>query len=578
MEERVHPEGDGHVILLGVGTVGREVMRRLHEAGARVLAIDRQPSGEARIYADGLGIAVMELDILRPGAINQVDIRGARAFIACTSDDRVNLSAALAVNDLRPTLRTVVRLNNEQLGEQLEARFPEWTVLSLPGLSSPAFVAAALAAGTLRAWRVADDVVAVLEIPVEEPSLVRSWVDVAPLYIRRESGVVEHWPPPQTPMRSGDRMGAVASARTLTTLGSTEFEYGAGAAGPTILARTVRAISTFFADVDPRLAIVIGLAIGLATLATIVYMEAKGLDFVASLYFVITTMVTVGYGDINLAEDPAEIKLFGSALMIVSLLIFSVITAFVTNWVLSTRLSRLFGTTRTAAIDHAIVCGLGNVGARVLADLRRTMPGATAIDPAGTGAAVSEALRSGATVVTGDARQQSAFQRANAIEARSVVVATGDDMLNLEIALNAREASPRSRIVLRLFDEEFASRVRSTFDIDSVLSPAAIAAPAFTDAAMGRSAVDHFTVDGRSYVYARLRIELGSMYVGATISDLLAHGLVAPFALVPSVGEARFRPAPRTALRAGDTLHVICAPETFGRLTADDASATVSAS
>ena len=37
------------------------------------------------------------------------------------------------------------------------------------------------------------------------------------------------------------------------------------------------------------------------------------------------------------------------------------------------------------------------------------------------------------------------------------MVASSDDLVNLEIALSAREANPRVRIVVRLFDEEFAS-------------------------------------------------------------------------------------------------------------------------
>ncbi|MBW3671471.1 MAG: TrkA family potassium uptake protein, partial [Acidobacteria bacterium] len=66
------------------------------------------------------------------------------------------------------------------------------------------------------------------------------------------------------------------------------------------------------------------------------------------------------------------------------------------------------------------------------------------------------------------------------------------------------------RIVLRLFDEAFARRVRSTFDVDHVLSPAALTAPAFAAAALGRSIVDRFAVEGADYLFVRMHVDPGS--------------------------------------------------------------------
>ena len=60
----------------------------------------------------------------------------------------------------------------------------------------------------------------------------------------------------------------------------------------------------------------------------------------------------------------------GIGLILTSLLVVSVLTAFVTNWVLSARLTRLFGSQRSSAVDHVIVCSLGTVGYRVLQELR----------------------------------------------------------------------------------------------------------------------------------------------------------------------------------------------------------------
>jgi Trk K+ transport system NAD-binding subunit len=187
-------------------------------------------------------------------------------------------------------------------------------------------------------------------------------------------------------------------------------------------------------------------------------------------------------------------------------------------------------------------------------------------------------MQGGATVLTGDARQAEVFVRANAEGARAIVVATSEDLLNLEIALTAREANPRVRIVVRLFDEEFAARVRSTFDVDYVLSPAALAAPAFAAAALGRSLADRFMVDGVEYLFVRLHVDPGSTWVGATIADVVRNRDAAALAYEPAIGRVRVRPSGRVPLRPGDVVDLVASPEAWAELGADSPADLVSLS
>jgi Trk K+ transport system NAD-binding subunit len=568
---RAHPAG--HVVLFGVGTVGAEVMSRLREGGIEVVAIDRQPGASAVALAERTGARLVRGDVNSADVFAQLDLARSSCFISCTSDDKVNLEVALSVHDARPELRIVVRLNNDNLGRQLEARFPNWTVLGLPGLAAPAFVAAALSPAAQRCWRVQDELLALVEVPVEAPHLLRELPDLTTLYIRRESGEVEHWPPPPTPVQPGDELGVVLDVAQLDAVAGRSDVFGETVNAPGYFARQGRRLMGLAADADRRLLIAIGLAIGIAWLSVFVFVETKGLPLVTAIYFVVTTMATVGYGDVNLLEDPPLLKLYGIVLMLTSLLVVSVLTAFVTNWVLSARLTRLFGSQRSSAVDHVIVCALGTVGFRVLQEIRRVQPGTVGVDAGGTNSLSTEALQSGATVITGDARQPDAFRRANAEGARSIVVASSDDLLNLEIALSAREANPRVRIVVRLFDEEFASRVRSTFDIDYALSPASLAAPAFAAAALGRSISDRLVVDGREYLFVRMHVDPGSAWVGATIGDLLRGRNAVALAYQPAIGGVRVRPSQRVPLRPGDMVAMICSPEAWADIEAEAPSA-----
>jgi Trk K+ transport system NAD-binding subunit len=125
------------------------------------------------------------------------------------------------------------------------------------------------------------------------------------------------------------------------------------------------------------------------------------------------------------------------------------------------------------------------------------------------------------------------------------------------------------RIVVRLLDEEFASRVRSTFDIDYALSPAALAAPAFAAAALGRSIADRLTIEGNEYLFVRMHVDPGSAWVGATIGDLLRGRNVVALAYQPAIGGVRIRPSLRVPLRPGDMVALICSPEAWADLEAE---------
>jgi hypothetical protein len=59
-----------------------------------------------------------------------------------------------------------------------------------------------------------------------------------------------------------------------------------------------------------------------------------------------------------------------------------------------------------------------------------------------------------------------------------VVALINDDLVNLEIGLNARSLQPRIRVVLRIFDRETAGEIRRQFNIHYAVSSSAIAAEA----------------------------------------------------------------------------------------------------
>src|SRR5207253_9082552 len=97
----------------------------------------------------------------------------------------------------------------------------------------------------------------------------------------------------------------------------------------------------------------------------------------------------------------------------------------------------------------------------------------------------------GIPIIQGNARNAKILEQAGVRVARAVILATSDDLTNLDAGLTARDLNPQARIVLRLFDESLAIKVAGAFTLPAI-STAQVAAPAFIAAATGRKVYHEF--------------------------------------------------------------------------------------
>ena len=78
------------------------------------------------------------------------------------------------------------------------------------------------------------------------------------------------------------------------------------------------------------------------------------------------------------------------------------------------------------------------------------------------GAAIEERLRAGGATVARLSEDPSALTAAALEGAAALVLASGDDAGNVDMALIARRLRPELPLVIRLFDPELAAYVRAT--------------------------------------------------------------------------------------------------------------------
>jgi voltage-gated potassium channel len=110
MERRIR-ELAGHVIVAGMGRVGRQAALELHEAGTDFVVVD--PDAPAIEHAVERGYLALLGDAAEDEMLEQAGIRRARGLIVTTGNDATNIYIVLSARVLNPELYIVSRAAEE---------------------------------------------------------------------------------------------------------------------------------------------------------------------------------------------------------------------------------------------------------------------------------------------------------------------------------------------------------------------------------------------------------------------------------------------------------------------------------
>lgn len=142
----------GHVIVCGLGHVGLAVARGLRARGVPAVVVDSDAPDEA--HRDfRVRCPVIVGDAKRPVVLARAGAHRARALIACTSNDALNLEIGLAAQSFGrearagQPLRLVLRCFDADLARRIHAVSADYTLLSEARIAAPVF--AEVAAATL---------------------------------------------------------------------------------------------------------------------------------------------------------------------------------------------------------------------------------------------------------------------------------------------------------------------------------------------------------------------------------------------------------------------------------------------
>ncbi len=213
---------------------------------------------------------------------------------------------------------------------------------------------------------------------------------------------------------------------------------------------------------------------------------------------------------------------------------------------------------------HNILVGLGHLGYRVTQHLHEMGEQVAVIELNPKADLFVAAQKMNIPVITGDASREATLDDAGVKRAKSIILCVQDDSLNMKTALKARSLNPNIKVIIRIFDDEFADELQSQFGFNA-LSGTAIAAPAFAAAAAGADITNPIHVEGEVLSLARLTIGPKSVLDGLTVGQVEDSYSVS-IVLVRHDHTSELHPTDSTPLHTKDMLAVLGRPEKLNAL------------
>ena len=532
----------GHFIICGLDELGFRCAEELNRLQEKVVVISPAAEGQFQGRVRAMGLHTVRANYREDEGLRRAGIMGARAIIIAGTDDVGNIHAALSTHELNPDLRVVVRIFNPDLGSQISSLLRDCSVLSSSAIAAPAFVEAALQERFEQRVEVGDRVLVLRRGPVNDPEVILAVAATSP------SGAVALFPEEGADALcladTGERAG---SARPRAAVARRRRRLPAGLTTLTQLLATVA---------DGRLRSVLGAVAAIVLVSAVILHSFAGMSFLNAVYFTVTTITTIGYGDITLINAPAPILLYGIGLELVGAAVIAIFFAVITDTLVGSRLRQALGGLHRNMDDHIVVCGLGNIGHRVVEQVHRMHIPVAAMEVSEAQKAIVPVRRSGVAVLIGDAREVVNLQKLDVDRARCVIVCTDDDISNLEIALSVRALNPELKVVLQLHDPDLAARVQRAIGVGVSRSTAGLAAPAFVSAALGHRILSTLPIGDRTLVVAHANVVENAAAAGRNVAWLL-DGPYARVLLIRRGEEQTWRPGPEVELLAGDQLVMV---------------------
>ena len=460
-------------VICGLGNVGYRAFHLLQKLGYEDITIITEPTApEWMEKVRQAGAKLVTGDARNPRCLEMANISEATALIAATNNDRANLSVALDALKLNPKINTVVRLQSEDLSEPVRLGLDVRNAYCTQALAAPLFATSILGDHVIGYFKTLHQKKAYVLIDTSKSHhKPTEFVQLGgqPLYVV-EGETLRKLNPDEKVSNSKDYLflSRVQKELVHASSGNERSEY------------LGYIWEKFKAMIDPALEIktLFGLIACAVGLSIVLFHYQLNMSWVDSLYFAISIVTTVGFGDFNLSEAPAWLKIYGGLLMFSGPALMAAFFSLVNDVLFSNKLKLLFGFDKTRKRNHTIVVGDGKLAQTIHRELQG-LGFASLYFETENGKPASDLTLSNGIHKTEPADTARLLERAGISRARSVIAATTDDLENLAIGLNAKQMNPIARVLVRTFDFRLAEKLRPNVKVDDIISSSDFAAASF---------------------------------------------------------------------------------------------------
>ena len=263
-------------------------------------------------------------------------------------------------------------------------------------------------------------------------------------------------------------------------------------------------------NIPARLRLAIGILVVVALFGTAGFHFLEGWTWFDGFYMTLTTMATVGYGEIHPLSHLGRI--FNSFLIVAAVIGAGFTIATFSQALLEFEFGKLFGRRRmehelAKLTGHYIICGAGRVGRTVARELRDRGESCVIIEKDPVRARWAEEQK--IPVIVGNASSEDVLAKAKIDRAEGFVAAVNSDAENLYIILTARGFRSDLKIIARASEEEATSKLLRA-GATQVISPYFFVGRRIAHLFLRPNVLDFIDT---AFGYERLDIEIGEVRI-----------------------------------------------------------------
>ena len=534
-----------YFLVCGLGSLGQHCVNALNEFQVKVIGIEQVvPLSWEIDYVPDLLENLVIGDSRQNKILRQAKVRQCRAALIVTNNEQVNIEIALAIRQLNAETRLVVRSGKENLNQLLSQQLGNFIAFEPTDLTISAFVLAALGTDMLGFFNLNGKMLQIYQrrIAIGDP-WCNCFLHQLETYQRKilahSHGDIDfsqsfaHWNPDELVVAND-----TVIYLNLTTEFDYEFHYPScvyrqrkpKSSVKSFLnrLRPQKAIKLFlqlnFRQQVRRLALLSAIIVLLLLIAGTILLHWHYPDISLLKAFLATSILLLGgfgdlFGQLELITPiPWWMQLFSLGLTVVGTAFVGILYALLTQALLSSRFEFVKQRPSIPQGNHVVIVGMGRVGhkiATMLNKFKQPVAGITFIPD------FFQQYASKIPLILENYKH--GLSQVNLERAKTVVIATDNEITNLEAALITKAINPRLNLVIRTSGIRLSEHLTELLPEAQILGVYAVAAAAFAGAAFGENILSLLRLGNQTVIVTEYQIETNDTLEGLLLADI-AYG------------------------------------------------------